>query len=101
MAIKSLRHHGHEVIAIGSKEDRVADVVVHTKLGPISDLDTLTLYLNPQRQETYYDYILQLKPLRVIFNPGTENPKFYDILRAHNIRVEEACTLVLLATQQY
>jgi NAD(P)H-dependent flavin oxidoreductase YrpB (nitropropane dioxygenase family) len=61
----------------------------------------VTLYLNPLRQREYYNYILETKPKRVVFNPGTENPEFYQLLKSHNIKVEEACTLVLLATNQY
>ena len=60
-----------------------------------------TLYLNPKNQEDYYDYIISLKPRRVLFNPGTENPEFYEILKQNNIEIEVACTLVLLATNQY
>jgi len=37
----------------------------------------------------------------VIFNPGTENPEFYSILKENNIVFEESCTLVLLSTNQY
>ena len=65
------------------------------------DVDTVTLYLNPKRQKGYYDYIISLKPSRVIFNPGTENPEFYLLLKKHNIAFEQACTLVLLSTNQY
>ncbi|MEH6407495.1 MAG: CoA-binding protein, partial [Leeuwenhoekiella sp.] len=65
------------------------------------DVDTVTLYLNPQRQEEYYDYIISLNPKRVIFNPGTENPEFYTKLREKKISFENACTLVLLSTNQY
>ncbi|WP_375253041.1 CoA-binding protein, partial [Dokdonia donghaensis] len=65
------------------------------------DLDTITLYLNPQRQEAYYDFIIKLAPKRVIFNPGTENPVFYKKLQEHNIEIDVACTLVLLGTDQY
>ena len=60
-----------------------------------------TLYLNPERQKDYYNYIVSLKPERVIFNPGTENPELYQILRENNIDFEAACTLVLLSTNQY
>ena len=65
------------------------------------DIDTVTLYLNPKRQQEYYDYIISLHPKRVIFNPGTENPEFYELLRNKKIEVEVACTLVLLGTNQY
>lgn len=101
MAVKSLRQHNHEVIAIGTKLDKIDDVLILTDMPLITNIDTVTLYLNPQRQAAYLEYITQLKPRRVIFNPGTENPKLYNILKAENIQFEEACTLVLLATQQY
>ena len=64
-------------------------------------VDTVTLYLNPKAQQDYYDYILSLKPRRVIFNPGTENSEFRKLAEAHGIQCEEACTLVLLNTNQY
>ena len=60
------------------------------------DIETVTLYLNPQRQNANYDYILGLNPKRVIFNPGTENPEFYKLLNENNIYYEVACTLILL-----
>ncbi len=66
-----------------------------------NDVDTVTVYLNPKRQKPFYDYIVSLKPKRVIFNPGTENPEFYSILKDNNIPFEESCTLVLLSTNQY
>lgn len=74
---------------------------ISTELVPFKDIHTVTLYLNPKRQETYYNYVVSLKPKRVIFNPGTENPEFYNILKENNIPFEAACTLVLLSTNQY
>jgi len=65
------------------------------------NIDTVTLYLNPKNQKEYYQQIVDLNPRRVIFNPGTENPEFYEILENAGIEVEVACTLVLLATGQY
>jgi len=59
------------------------------------------LYINAKVQPDYYDYIVSLHPRRVIFNPGTENPEFYPILKANNISYEVACTLVMLATNQF
>ena len=64
-------------------------------------VDTLTLYLNPERQKLYYDKILALKPRRIIFNPGTENQELTKLAAEHGIETEEACTLVLLNTGQY
>ncbi|RZJ70954.1 CoA-binding protein [Flavobacterium sp.] len=101
LAINSLVRRGHPVVAIGLKETEVAGVKVLTTPAPFADVDTITLYLNPMRQEQYYDYILSLKPDRVIFNPGTENPELYKLLKQNNIEIEIACTLVMLSTSQF
>jgi len=101
IAIKRLRSYNHEVKAFGLKSGTVEDVSIDTELMPYKDIDTVTLYLNPHRQKPYYDYIIGLNPKRIIFNPGTENPEFYNILEQHNIDYEVACTLVLLSTGQY
>lgn len=100
-AIRMLREYGHPVVAHGLRAGQVMDVDIQTDLKTYADIDTVSLYLNPQRQEEFYDYIIQLKPNRVIFNPGTENPDFYKRLIRHNIGYEEACTLVLLRTNQF
>jgi predicted CoA-binding protein len=59
------------------------------------------MYIDPQHQPAYYDYILELNPKRIVFNPGTENPEFETLAQSKGIDVEEACTLVLLSTGQY
>jgi predicted CoA-binding protein len=101
IAINRLRDYNHEVKAFGLRQGEVAGVTIDTDLLQYKAIDTVTLYLNPKRQEAYYDYIMSLKPNRVIFNPGTENPDFYKLLNEKHIEYEVACTLVLLATQQY
>lgn len=101
IAIKRLLQANQSVVAFGLKEGEVNGVKIDTELLPYEDVDTVTLYLSPKHQKAYYDYILSLNPKRVIFNPGTENPEFYKILRENNIQFEAACTLVLLATDQY
>lgn len=100
-AIQSLINKSHQVVAIGAKEGMALDVNIETIKFPFTGVDTVTLYLNPKNQEEYYNYIISLKPRRVIFNPGTENPEFYEKLKQNNIEFEIACTLVLLATNQY
>ncbi|WP_274971940.1 CoA-binding protein, partial [Zunongwangia profunda] len=62
---------------------------------------TVTLYVGPKNQPEYYDYLVALNPKRVIFNPGTENPELYGVLEKNNIKFQNACTLVLLGTNQY
>ncbi len=100
-AISMLAERGHSVIAIGQKAGEVAGIKIYTKAIPLKNIDTVTLYLNPQRQRDYYNYIIDSKPKRVVFNPGTENPEFYQLLEQNSIKYEVACTLVLLATNQY
>lgn len=100
-AITALVEKGHSVLAIGQNTGEVAGVKIYTKAIPLSKINTVSLYLNPARQKEYYNYIVESKPKRVIFNPGTENPEFYQLLKLNNIKVEVACTLVLLATNQY
>lgn len=100
-AITMLVDKGHSVIAIGQNQGEVAGISIRTKNIPLSNIHTVTLYLNPVRQRDYYNYIIETKPKRVVFNPGTENPEFYQLLKANGIKVEEACTLVLLTTNQY
>ncbi len=100
-AIEKLKEKGHAVIAIGQNTGEVAGVKIQTKMIPLKNIDTFTLYINPSSQKDYYNYIVENHPKRVIFNPGTENPEFYQLLALNNIKVEVACTLVLLATNQY
>jgi|SRR5690606_20797716 len=101
LAINRLVRYGHEVEAVGLKNGVVAGVNITAEKENFENIHTITLYLNPKRQEEYYDYIVSLKPKRVIFNPGTENPVLYELLRKNNIEAEVACTLVLLGTNQY
>jgi len=101
LAIQRLRKYGHPVAGIGRKNTKVADVNIDNEKIPVNDVDTVTLYLNPTHQQEYYDYILSLKPKRIIFNPGTENNELVKLAKEQNIESLEACTLVLLSTGQY
>ncbi|MDR0227821.1 MAG: CoA-binding protein [Flavobacteriaceae bacterium] len=100
-AISMLREFDHEVVSYGLRTGIVADVMIDTEMLRYEGIDTVTLYLNPKIQEEFYEYILSLNPRRVIFNPGTENPVFEELLQKKEIIAEEACTLVLLRTNQY
>lgn len=101
IAANRLVAHGHEVIPIGIKTGRVAGLNIMTEHPALVDVDTITMYINPQRQPAYYDYILSLQPKRVIFNPGTENEVLEEMLQQQGIQTMEACTLVMLSTGQY
>jgi len=67
----------------------------------IENVDTITLYISPANQIEWYEYILSLKPRRIIFNPGTENNELVSLAKSAGIKTENACTLVLLSTGQY
>lgn len=101
MAIRNLTAHGEEVVAIGLRNGKVAGVEIETGFPDYKNVHTVTLYLNAHRQEQYYDYIISLKPKRVIFNPGAENHEFVRILKENDIVFENACTLVMLSTDQF
>ena len=101
IALHKLNSNAIETKAFGLKKGTVCGIEIDTELQPYKDIHTVTLYLNPKRQEAYYEYIIGLKPARVIFNPGTENPVFYERLNEVFISYEVACTLVLLSTNQY
>ncbi len=101
LAIIRLRAKEIETMAFGPKIGDVSGVQISSSLEDFQNIHTITLYLNRKRQMEYYEKIIQIKPKRVIFNPGTENPEFYKILSNNKIEVEVACTLVLLATDQY
>ncbi|HAO46618.1 MAG TPA: CoA-binding protein [Ferruginibacter sp.] len=101
LAIKRLLHYQHPVVAIGKKKGTVGPVEIETEQKNFDDVDTVTMYLNPQRQQEYYHYILSLHPRRIIFNPGAENEELEELARKNGIQPMEACTLVLLNTGQF
>ncbi len=103
LASQMLTEYGHEIVPIGIKKGEVLgkeilDIRSHP---PINDVDTITLYIGPDHQPEYYDYLIGLKPKRIIFNPGTENEEFEKLAEENGIVAEEACTLVLLRSRQY
>ena len=96
-AVTALRHHDHHVIAVGLKEGTIAGVEILKGKPEIKEkIDTISLYIGPARQVDEYDYILSLKPKRIIFNPGTENEELKKLARENNIKIVEDCTLVML-----
>jgi predicted CoA-binding protein len=101
MAIERLRQGGHPVKAVGRKHSIVGDVPIETATKEWMDIHTVTLYLNPDHQKPYEDYILSLDPDRIIFNPGAENPDLEKRAREKGIQTMNACTLVMLSTGQY
>ncbi len=101
LALESLVKRNYPVVGVGLKEAEINGVKIHKDKKVFSDIDTVTLYLSAKNQTDFYDYLLQLNPRRVIFNPGTQNPELENLLAKNNIEVVHACTLVMLSTQQY
>jgi hypothetical protein len=100
-AVMLLQKNGHNVVPLGFEHGTIGNAEIITNWENYNDIDTITLYLNPNRQKQYYNYIVEQKPKRVIFNPGTENDELEQLLVENNITYLEACTLVLLTTGQY
>lgn len=103
VAVNMLKSYGHETVPVGIKKGEVAGLpILDLRQKPeLDDVDTITLYLGPQNQTEWYDYILGLKPKRIIFNPGTENWELEEKAREQNIETIEACTLVMLRSRSY
>lgn len=103
LAATMLTEYGHEFIPVGIKNETVLGKQIlnlHTKPA-LEDVDTITLYVGPQNQPEWYEYLLSLNPKRIIFNPGTENREFETMAEAKGVEVVEGCTLVMLRSNQY
>jgi uncharacterized protein len=101
-AVRTLKRKNIPVIAIGRREYNSDDLIIRKGLPhDIGEIHTVTLYLNAKNQEEYYEYILSLKPRRVIFNPGATNEEFQEICRTKDIEVVTDCMLAMLACGQF
>jgi len=100
-AVKSLVRHGHEVVPVGNKEGDIMWQKILIGKPKVNNIHTVTLYLNPNNQKEYYDYIIELAPKRIIFNPGSENQELIELAMQNNIEVAIACTLIMLNTNNY
>jgi len=100
-AVHALVSNNHDVLAFGLRNGNIGRVEIQKNLPLRIPIDTVTLYLNPSRQKEYYRYLIDLKPRRVIFNPGTENSELVTLLEQEGIITEVACTLVLLSIGNY
>ncbi|MEQ8415898.1 MAG: CoA-binding protein [Imperialibacter sp.] len=103
IAANRLLKAGHEIVPVGIKKGEVFGhkILDVTSSPMVDEVDTITMYVGPQHQKSLYDYITQLHPKRVVFNPGSENPELEELLRSEGVEVVEGCTLVMLSTNQY
>jgi predicted CoA-binding protein len=100
-AINMLTDYGHPVVSVGLREGDVAGVKIKTGKPNFENIHTITLYLGPQNQPEFYDYLLGLHPKRIIFNPGTENKEFEKKAEEKGIEVVNYCTLIMLGNGSY
>jgi len=101
IAVSRLLQYGHEVVPIGQKKGTIQNLEILTGQPDIKDVHTITMYVRPENQKGMYDYLLSLKPERIIFNPGTENEELERLAHAAGIEAIEGCTLVMLSIGNY
>jgi hypothetical protein len=102
-AAEMLQNKGFDFIPIGIKKGSVLgkEILDLRQVPDLKGIHTITLYLGPQNQSEWIDYLIGLRPKRIIFNPGTENFEFFSKAKTAGIDVLEACTLVMLTTGQF
>jgi len=103
LAVSLLKQMGYAVYALGGRTGMIDGVMIHTQWEalPADPIDMITLYLGAERQRAYYTYLLSAHPKRIIFNPGAENDELEQLAQAAGIQTLQACTLVMLRTNQY
>jgi predicted CoA-binding protein len=100
-AVKMLRFYGHNTFALGIRKGEINGLQILTNWNITEEIDTVTMYIGAKNQPEHYNFILGLKPKRIIFNPGTENRELAELARKENIQVVENCTLVMLSQGIY
>ena len=100
-AVKRLVRHHYDVVAIGKRKGFIEDIPIITEQLPLQNVHTVTMYLAPNHQGEIFDYVISLRPRRIIFNPGTESPEFEEWLESYNIDIVHDCTLIMLATGRF
>lgn len=101
IAARQLTGAGHRIVPVGIKQGEVFGEEILHGLPQLEDIDTVTLYIGPRHQPIYYDWLIDLAPRRIIFNPGTENPELMQRARSAGIEVIAGCTLVMIGSGQY
>jgi predicted CoA-binding protein len=100
LAVHNLLNTGHTVWPVGVKEAKVCGLDIITHREPIRGIDIITMYINPDIQKDWYDYIFEVNPKKIIFNPGSENHELAEMAIERGIDVVEACTLILISDDE-
>jgi len=97
-----LLNHGHEVVLVNPNLNQIEGHTVYPSISEARQIaDTVTMYVSASISDSFEKDLLALKPRRIIFNPGAENPRLAKILKHNGSETLEACTLVLLQTNQF
>jgi predicted CoA-binding protein len=94
-----LMYRNYDVVAVGFRTGFINGLKILTGKPHIESIHSILLYLGPLRQKEYYNYILSLKPKRIIFNPGTENMELVKLAEDKNIEVKISCALVMMENE--
>ena len=94
--VKSLLRYNKKVVPVGFRQGSIGGVSIQCGLPELSDVGTVLLYVGPKRQTAFYEYLLKLKPKRIVFNPGTENIEFQQLAEEQGVEVLVGCALVMI-----
>ena len=102
MAMHVLKEHGYEVVLVNPYKSRIEGQRCYKSVDEFEGkIDTVTLYVNPARFHDHINDVIKAAPRRVIMNPGTEDAQHQKALTESGIKVQQACTLVLLSQNQF
>ncbi len=100
-AVTRLVKNHYNVVAIGKRKGMIGEIPIQKEQIPIPDVHSVLIYIGPSHQGEIIDYVISLKPKRVIFNPGTESPEFEELLESYNVKIVHDCSLVMLAMGRF
>ncbi len=99
--VKTLVHYEYDVVPVGFREGKIEDREIMKGQPKIQNVHTVSLYIGARNQPPFYEYILNLNPKRVIFNPGTYNPELFELVKKNGIEAVIDCALVMLNKGTY
>ncbi len=95
-AIKLMLNRGLNLYAMGPQKGKIEQLEVSKNTVNIQNADTITIFLSANKQRKYYEYILSLKPKRIILNPGSENPELEFLAQKNHIQIIKGCTIAMI-----
>ncbi len=101
-AVMLLKEKGHTVFPVHQRITDIEGMAVYPSIKNIKEpIDTVSMYVTADISTGLSADIILKKPRRVIFNPGAENSQLEEKLKSEGIKSVNACTLVMLRTNQF